>query len=288
MAEPAGNHARVRSALDAERALILSLGGYAFQVAGGTLVLHERVAVPRFNFVSVEDLSPLRQASFFERALDQYFQRALRPSFRVPLPAAPHVHRTLLELGFRPRPEALVLLGRGARVRRPSAPASGRVRVGEEVPTSMLVPFWVSAREAPELSSAIEIVRHHPNPTERAVPVVLEEGGVPVAAALVYARGDAAFLFGIATAPAARGRGLATSLLEWIVTHPPAKGLPVVAAWSESRRLDRRLAKLGFVPWARWRVYELGPDAELSLPPNAPSAGPLWRPPRSVREGSPA
>jgi GNAT superfamily N-acetyltransferase len=107
------------------------------------------------------------------------------------------------------------------------------------------------------------------------------EGETPVGAGLVYARGDGALIFGVSTVPAARGRGVARALVEWILTHPPATREPIVATISENRRLERRLGGLGFESWARFRVYELNPDAELTLPPLGRSGGPLWRPPRA-------
>ncbi len=79
----------VEAALDAERQFVLTLGGFALEVAGATLVTHERIPAPRFNFVQVEGVGAERQAAFFERALDHYFQRALRPTFRLPEPTPP-------------------------------------------------------------------------------------------------------------------------------------------------------------------------------------------------------
>lgn len=273
----------MRAGVDAERSLILALGGYAFQFSGGTLVLHERIAVPRFNFVQVEDLSAERQTGFFERTLDQYFQRALRPNFRVPIPTPAHIDRTLVSLGFRARTEPLTLLGRASESEPRRGRPTGEVAHGDAVSTDAIVPFWVGPRERPELSSAIEIVRHHPNPKEAFVPLLAREQGVPVAAGLVYAHRGGAFLFGVATTPSARGRGFATDLVAWAVSHPPVTKELVVTTLSETRRAERSLRSLGFAPWARWRVYELDETAELSLPPTGPSAGPLWRPPRPPR-----
>ena len=270
----------LREALATERSLVLSLGGYALQYAGGTLVLHEKVPVPRFNFVEIERLSVERQAGFFERALDQYFQRALRPSFRVPIPVAPYLDRTLRGLGFQPRRAPLTLVGR-TRERAMAVQRSEGIRHGREVRTEVLVPFWARPRETPELSSALEILRHHPNPGETVVPVLATEGGGAVGAGLAYSRGSGTFVFGVATAPHARGRGVATSIVRWILAHPPADRAPFTAVLSDDARLTGKLRRLGFEAGGRWKVYELAADAELSLPPVAPSAGPLWRPPRT-------
>ena len=271
----------MRAGLEAERALVLGLGGYAVHLAGGTLVVHERIAVPRFNFVQVEPLSPLRVAGFFERALDHYFQRAIRPSFRVPLPVPSHVGATLRRLGFRPRPELLSLLGRATR-RTAGTPKRAPLRPGTSADTARLVPFWVSDREGPELASALEILRHHPNPKESVVPVLALEAAAPVAAALVYSPGEeTTLIFGVSTLPGARGRGVATSMVRSILQRSPAARTKNVVIFSESARLERRLLAIGFERWARWRVYDLDPNSELSLPPTGPRTGPpTWRPPR--------
>lgn len=279
MTEDHDRRARVRASLAAERSLLLSLGGYAFEVSGGTLLLHERIPVPRFNFVQVEALSPQRQTGFFERTLDQYFQRAIRPTFRVPLPVPTHIDRTLHDLGFRPRAEPASMLGR-VRARVPPRRSPPTILAGPSAATDALVPFWSEPRDAPLLASAIEVLRHHPNPGETLVPVLATEEGRPVAAALVYGHHGMAFIFGVSTVPTARGRGVASALVEWILSHPPGSNARLTAILSERRRLDRHLQALGFRAWVRWRVYELLPDAELTLPPRLPSGGPLWRPPR--------
>ncbi|MCI4355479.1 MAG: hypothetical protein L3K06_08985, partial [Thermoplasmata archaeon] len=84
------------------RGLVLALGGFALELAGGTLVTHERIPVPPFNFVDGADVAIRRQTAFFEKALDHYFQRALRPTFRVDPPVPPHVDKTLRHFGFLP------------------------------------------------------------------------------------------------------------------------------------------------------------------------------------------
>lgn len=275
----------VRAAVATERSLILGLGGYAMEVAGGTLVLHERIPVPRFNFVETQAISPERQAAFFERTLDQYFQRAIRPRFRVPLPSSGPVERTLRALGFTPLREPLELLGRP-----PGRPAGKGAtpfgfRSDAQVPSSALVPFWVSPREQPELESALEILRHHPNPKERFSPVIATDPDRAIAAGLVYSRGEGAFLFGVSTVPAARRQGAATALVRWILSQPAVRKEPFAGILSESRGLSQGLRRLGFSPWARWRVFELAADAQLSVPSAPSSTGPLWRPPRIARPG---
>ena len=98
------------AALEAERQFVLTLGGFALEIPGATLVTHEKIPVPRFNFVQEMGVGRERQTAFFERALDHYFQRALRPTFRVPLPVPDHVDIGLRRFGFRARSAPLVLL----------------------------------------------------------------------------------------------------------------------------------------------------------------------------------
>lgn len=154
------------------------------------------------------------------------------------------------------------------------------IRYGPDVPTPSIVPFWVGPREAPELVSAFEILRHHPNPGEAVVPVLAFRGANGVGTGAVYAQGEGAFLFGVSTVPTARRRGVATAIIRWMLSHPPAGRAPFSAILSESLFLERPLRSMGFVPWGRWRLYDLAPNAELALPPVAASVGPLWRPPK--------
>ncbi|MCI4367196.1 MAG: hypothetical protein L3K08_05550, partial [Thermoplasmata archaeon] len=64
----------------AERGFVRLLGGYTVGLAGGTLLVNERIPVPRFNIVQSVRVARTRQAQFFESALDHYFQRGVRPS----------------------------------------------------------------------------------------------------------------------------------------------------------------------------------------------------------------
>ena len=84
------------------RSFVVALGGFVLEFAGGALVTHERIAVPAFNYVDLDRLAPDRQTAFFERALDHYFQRAIRPSFRARRPVPAHVDRSLRAFGFVP------------------------------------------------------------------------------------------------------------------------------------------------------------------------------------------
>ncbi len=273
----------VAESLAEERAYVLAMGGFALELAGGTLVTNERIPVPRFNFVQEVRAGRERQTAFFEKTLDHYFQRAIRPTFRLAEPVAPYLAETLTRLGFRPRPEPLALLAATGPLAAAASPGTTRAARPEEL--DLLVAFWAGEPERDELRRAIDVVWNHPDPDESLVPLLATEDGRPVAAALLYRRGPTAGLHGVATQPAARGRGHATALVVGAlrtVGAPPPEGW---AIWDESGRLSRRLAPLGFTTIARWRVYELAPDAELAIPPPGPPGPPRWRPPRRPRTG---
>ncbi len=68
MVPPPPAHAELEAALREERELVLSLGGYALELAGGILVVNERVPVPRFNFIQYVRLHRNRQSTFLARA----------------------------------------------------------------------------------------------------------------------------------------------------------------------------------------------------------------------------
>ncbi len=272
----------VADALAEERAYVLAMGGFALELAGGTLVTNERVPVPRFNFVQEVRAGRERQTAFFEKALDHYFQRALRPTFRLIEPAAPHLLATLAALGFRPRPQPLTLLLAAA----PASPApvpGPQPRSARPEELDLLVGFWADERERDELRRAIDVVWNHPDPGETLLPLLLEDGDRPVAAALLYRRGPTAGLHGVATQPTARGRGHASALVAGALRALGADAPEHWAIWDDSGRLARRLAPLGFRPAARWRVFELPRDAQLAIPPPGPPGPHRWRPPRRVR-----
>ncbi len=267
------------AALDAERQLVLTLGGFVLEIAGAVLVIHEKIPVPRFNFVEVFDVGRERQAAFFERALDHYFQRALRPTFRVPLPAPEHIDRGLRSFGFRPRSSALVLLlGHGA----PSAPADSKVEVREPTRAEFcsVAAFWTGEKERPELLSALDIAVHHPNSRERLVPLLATLEGEPVSAAIVYRYRSAAGIQLVTTRPSARGRGAASALVEHVLHHHPVGAGVRYSILSDASTAGTRLTELGFEPARSFVEYELPADAELAFPSPGPAGPPRWRPPR--------
>ncbi len=274
-----GEDLAVEAALEAERQFVLTLGGFALEIPGATLVTHEKIPVPRFNFVQEIGVGPERQTAFFERALDHYFQRALRPTFRVPEPVAPHVRAGLERLGFRPRGEPLVLL-----LGTPTSgaePAPGlEVRAARRAELDLVASFWSGDGERPEFRSALDVAWAHPNPNERLQPILAFSGGPAVSAALVYRYRSTAGLHAVATRPPARGQGAASELVRWVVGTAEAGPVHRYAILADSSRLERRLVALGFRPARSFREFDLPPSAELSVPLPPPPGPPRWRPPR--------
>ena len=268
------------SALDEERALVATLGGFTLEIAGARLVTNERIPVPRFNFVQEVRIAPARQSAFFEKALDHYFQRALRPTMRVPEPVPEHLDRGLRSFGFRPIAEPHSLLMVQNTSRSETASPSG-ARQAREDELDDVVAFWAPSKEAEELRRAVEVAWTHPNPGERLVPWVVERSGRPAAVALVHAHGDAWGIHAVATQPTSRGQGVATELVNGALGEviPPGAW---TALHAESSRLVRHLEPLGFQPARVSRIYELPASAALVLPRGASASGPLWRPPRAA------
>lgn len=268
-------------ALEAEVEFVLTLGGLALRLPGATLVTHEKIPVPRFNFVWTRGVGPERQTAFFEKTLDHYFQRAIRPSFRVPAPVGAHLDRGLRRLGFQLRPEPLTLM-----IERSEAPrdreVASRVRVAEASDLDRIAEFWTGAKERPEFRAAVDIAWHHPNPDEELVPLLARLDGEPAAAALVYRHGDAAGIHLVATHLAARGRGAASDLVRFALRERPLRQNVRFSIFADSQRLRGRLAKLGFEAARSFAEYDLPRSAELALPRPGPPGPPRWRPPRGA------
>jgi len=275
----------IEAALQAERQFVLTLGGFALEVAGAALVTHEKIPAPRFNFVQELGVGRERQTAFFERALDHYFQRALRPTFRVPVPPTSHVDQGLRRLGFVPRTGPLVLL-----LEQDPAPPPAldgpTVREASPGELDQVASFWTDERERPELRTAVDVAWHHPNPHEQLVPLVASIDDVPVAAALVYRFRGAAGVHFVATRPSARGRGAASAVVAYALRERPVGRAAFLSMFADSPRLEARLIRLGFVPARTFVEYELPRTAELALPSPGPPTPPRWRPPRG--SGAPA
>jgi GNAT superfamily N-acetyltransferase len=272
----------VGALLAEERAFVYAFGGFGLELTGGTLVTNERLAVPRFNFVQDLSLAPDRVAAFFERALDHYYQRAIRPVFQLRLPAAPPLLRALARLGYRERSEPRSLHA----ARTPPALPMGEgveVRPAKEAELERVVDLWDAggATERAEFRRSLIVALAHPNPDEVLLPILAFEGTELVASAIAHGFRGAWGVHGLATRRGARGRGIASAtLLETVgrcLPGPP----PLVGLWAESDRLRPRLEALGFRELARYAIYELDPSAELTLPAVTPPAAPRWRPPRA-------
>ncbi len=279
--DPNAEELAAEAALEAERQFVLTLGGFALEVAGATLVTHEKLPVPRFNFVQELGVGRERQAAFFERALDHYFQRALRPTFRIPIPVPDHLASGLHRFGFRPRPAPLVLLlSSGAPG--PAGASGTEVRAAERAELDLTASFWTSERERPEFRTALDLAWSHPNPYERLVPLLAFRDGRAVSSALIYRHRSTVGIHAVATRPEARGRGAASELVRFaLATEPAGRGVRY-SLFADSSRLETRLVALGFRPVRAFREYALPPEAELAFPPPGPFLPPQWRPPRAA------
>ena len=218
MDEP--NSLEVEAALEVERQFVLTLGGFALETAGAYLVTHERIPAPRFNFVQELGVAPERQTAFFERALDHYFQRALRPRFRAPFPVAAHIDAGLRRFGFRPRPAPLVLLLDAPDRPRPTGEPPD-VRPAKTSELDLVASFWTAERERPEFRAALHVAWTHPNPHERLQPLLAFRRAEAVSAALVYRYRNVAGIYAVATRPSARGQGAASDLVRFATANAP-------------------------------------------------------------------
>jgi len=270
----------VEAALEAERQFVLTLGGFALELAGAALVTHEKLPVPRFNFVQELGVGRERQTAFFEHALDHYFQRALRPTFRVPLPVPDHVDQGLRRFGFRPKESPLVLM-LSADGERPTVPTDVEVRPAQRRELDLVASFWTADRERPEFRAALDVAWAHPNPNECLVPLIATLGTEAVSAALVYRYRRTAGIHAVATRVPARGRGAASAIVSFARDHAPAGPVVSYSIFADSPRLEYRLERLGFRAARSFTEYELPRSAELSFPSPGPPTGPRWRPPRT-------
>lgn len=266
-----------------EREFVHGFGGFSVGISGGTLVLNERIPVPRFNYVCEIAVSRHRMAGFFETVLDVYFQRALRPEFHLPEPPPEHLVAVLRQFGFRAWPDPRSLLVWDRSIPTPHLPRrTPTVRRARPEEFGTVVDFWSNTREREELARHLQVLAEHPNPPEEIIPILALEGDRPVASALLHRFGGAWGFHAVATQPDARGRGVASYLVHASMHEIlPATSGPVSIRTEQPRALHR-LEELGFREIARFRVFRLDPDAELTLAKGpAGSAVPRWRPPRT-------
>jgi hypothetical protein len=280
----AANPPDVDAALRTERQFVLTLGGLVLEVAGARLVTHERLPVPRFNFVEEIEVGPERQSAFFERALDHYFQRALRPTFRVRLPVSPHIDAGLRRFGFTARAAPLVLFLSNSPTIPPGRPA-GTVRPATSSELDLVASFWTAAHERAEFRAALDVAWTHPNAPERLQPLLAFRDGEAISAALIYRYRQSAGIYAVATRPDARGLGGASDIVQFTTTTDPVGPGVRYSIFADSSRLESHLRTLGFSPARSFQEYELSSGAELTLAPAGPAGPPRWRPPRP-RKGS--
>jgi hypothetical protein len=266
--------------LRAHEAFVVALGGSVLEIAGARLVLHERVPAPTFNYIVLGAIGPGRQAAFFERALDHYFQRAVRPAVLAPTPLARHLEEGLQRFGFRVEADPVRVL---QAVGPPAeAPTPAGLSVAELAPGEIgrILPFWAESQESEELARSFQVLVHHPNPDESTRAWVVSEAGQDLASAVAYGIGTLRGLHGIGTVSGARGRGAASAVVRAALA---AIGPSSAAPLTTLARGDRALAsleRLGFAATATLAEYRLPKEAELHLPALGPPAPPRWRPPR--------
>jgi RimJ/RimL family protein N-acetyltransferase len=273
--------ALAEAAAGAERAFVLALGGFALEVSGASLVTLERIPLARFNYAVVGRVGAERQTTFFERALDHYFQRALRPTFRLPTRVPPHLDDGLRRFGFRRRADPYVLWWRLVGSERVSVPIeSGAVRVAAPAELDTVASLWAEGVVRDELRRALEVLERRPNPGERCRSLAAQDDGRPVGTAVLYEHDGIAGLHGVATVPDRRGEGIATALVQEALALLSSEPATVVVLASDSPAATRPLESLGFARFQEYAEYELPADAQLSLPDPGPPQPPRWRPPR--------
>jgi GNAT superfamily N-acetyltransferase len=246
-----------------ERGFCGAFGGYSLEIPGGYLVVNEKVPVARFNHVQDVRTSPGRVLAFVERALEHYFQRALRPTFEIPDSVEqPLLLRALERAGYRhlgPAQERRLLWWDPEGTERGGPPSrSLEVEVmGPDSDLDLLARFWMREREREEIVRSLDVALSHPNPGEEIRPYLAREQGVPVATAMIYRYRGTAGLHSVAILPSARARGLGTSLVHWILEDWVRSGGGPLTMWIERDRVPGPLRSLGFREVARYRVYAL-------------------------------
>jgi Acetyltransferase (GNAT) family len=277
-------HPGLEDILREERELVLAFGGFAIEIPGAVLVTNERIPVPRFNFVQDVSVAQDRLAGFFERALDHYFQRALRPDFHVLEPVPGYLAEPFGRFGFHPRAEPRSALLHPRRVPISTPHHAYRVTVADDDAFEEVVGFWAETREREELRRHLETVRHHANPEETLLPVLAFVGKEPASAALLHGYRGTWGIHGVATQPGRRGQGAATAIVAESVHRIVPEDARVIVIWADQARIRARLEGMGFQEVARFQVFELAAGAQLHLPPVPERSVPRWRPPR----GSPS
>jgi GNAT superfamily N-acetyltransferase len=280
-------HPGLEEVLREERELVLAFGGFAVEIPGAVLVTNERIPVPRFNFVQDVAVARDRLAGFFERALDHYFQRALRPDFHVLEPVPGYLAKALAQFEYRARvePRSALLHPRSVPISTPRH--EFRIAVADAEAFDEVVGFWSETREREELRRHLETVHHHANPDETLLPVLAYDGKEPVSAALLHGFRGTWGIHGVATQPGRRGQGAATAIVAESVYRIVPEDARAIVIWADQTRIRARLEGMGFHEVARFQVFELAAGAELHLPSVPGVSTPRWRPPRSASSAEP-
>jgi len=265
---------------DEERELICALGGFALHLSGGWLVTHERLPGSRFNFIDIGALNPARRTAFLERALDHYFQRALRPVVRLSPRAPEAIVGSLERLGFRERSTPQLLLTRQLKPLRGPASAGERVRALTPQELPILYRLWGGERELPEIRSTIDVALSAPSPGEEVVPVGSIVEGRLVSVGLLHHWNGIWGLHAVATIPGERGNGWASDLAIQAPVASTDRGDRWLGLRVDSVRVPSHLETAGFVAQEQCRIFDLPTDRSLEVPPPGPPQPPRWRPPR--------
>ncbi len=253
-----------------DRALALLFGGYAVEWPGGTLVVNERVPAGRFNFVQDVRLGPGRILAFVEKALEHYYQRALRPTFELPPdPPQPGTVRALAEAGYLPlgpHRSRTLLLREGGEL--PPSDARYRVRPASEEEHGTFLGFLAEPRYQMELNRYLEEDVFHPHPGEGTVPYLAWRGTDPVAVALFHEAGPVRGIHIVATDPRYRGQRAASTLVTEVLRAEAGSSPGPCALFREGPGVPRPLRELGFRDVLSFETYGL-PDRRPS-PGKAP------------------
>ena len=260
----------VARALELSRDFVAAFGGYSVEIPGAYLVVNEKVPVPRFNYVQDVVQAPGRVLAFIEKALEHYYQRALRPTIEVPRDVSqPALHRAIRAGGFTSRgasQDRRLLIWEGFPPDSPPPPAASpprRVLPVAEDDLESFVDLWTPRRYRDEILRYFDVILAHPNPSERLVPYEIREGERILGLAVFYENRGVRGLPVVATVPDARSRGLATMLVAEILRRETSEVSSPVSLWLEGPRTPGPLLRLGFQERAAYEVYALPEERPL-------------------------
>ena len=264
----------VARALELSRDFVAAFGGYSVEIPGAYLVVNEKVPVPRFNYVQDVVQAPGRVLAFIEKALEHYYQRALRPTIEVPRDVSqPALHRAIRAGGFTSRGashDRRLLVWEGFPADSPTPPGASppyQVLPVAEDDLESFVDLWTPRRYRDEILRYFDVVLTHPNPWERLVPYEIREEERILGLAVFYENRGVRGLPVVATVPDARSRGLATMLVSEILRREAREASYPVSLWLEGPRAPAPLVRLGFRERAVYEVYALPEERPLEADP---------------------